>query len=486
MRLLGSPGSIRPLRFPENMCSQGATQIQALRHQRTVRDSVAPEWVHIKRGHGPTGARRTYSDRSCPPGTARTSATTVRQKLRDGGHCQRYCPASVVHRRSRRPRKGTAVGFRDERLQSEPGPRLLVLFAAVVVLPTASTVSWIMAAPTEAGPARHFPVGASRRYLAMTDHGSSREARSGATGLHAVYRAARLRWPRVALPVDDFSAFLQQRVGDTGSSPPLKHAMDLYLVCACMRGMPAAISALEHEYLDRVLALMSGARERDDLRQAVLERLLLGRAGGPSKLGQYSGRSSLRSWLRVVAVRVLISLHRSEATEPALHDVATLESQWISASSDPEADYVRRRYADHFVRALRSALCGLDERSRQVLRLHAVEHASGQQIASTLGVNRGTVMRWLTNVRQRLAAQARAFLADELGLSHDEVRSVTPLVWNELDAGLSTHLGHGDGSTYSGLRGKGFAQPAAGRAHGTGGPRQPSSPAWQRHANRAE
>jgi RNA polymerase sigma-70 factor (ECF subfamily) len=197
------------------------------------------------------------------------------------------------------------------------------------------------------------------------------------------------------------------------------------------------LRALEHEYLEPVLSVSAATPARDDLRQTVLEKLLLHREGGRRRLEEYSGRSSLRTWIKVVAKRVQLNLARGHASRPTDNVDELSESNLIPAGSDPELDYLRCRYAYEFQLAFRAALRSLDARSTLLLKMHLVERASGSEMAALFGVSRVTVVRWMVGVRQQLLSVTREHLLRERKLSRTEFESVVRLVWKHLNVSLS-------------------------------------------------
>lgn len=256
--------------------------------------------------------------------------------------------------------------------------------------------------------------------------------------IEVVYRSVLSRWPGLDVPYAVFARCLSQRDPELLEVASRERAVELYLVCACLLGVPAAIKILELEYIEPVLAA-SGARtvNRDDLRQTVLERLLSRRHDGSMRLEGFSARSSLRTWLRVVAKRSQLNLVRAQAGEPRLNIEDTLETRLVAVGSDPELDYLRLRYAHEFSRAFRASMRGLDSRDKLMLRMHLVEGAGGNQVASILGVNRATIVRWMADVRKKLLAATRRQFEQELCLSRTEFESVVRVALRQIDLSLS-------------------------------------------------
>jgi hypothetical protein len=130
-----------------------------------------------------------------------------------------------------------------------------------------------------------------------TTAGSTEET---AQDILAVVTAARARWPEIDIKVEDFTEYLSAKRPDWRSDAPddaasKDNVIDLYLVCGCLRGVAAAIRVLERQYIEPALLVANASSRRDDLRQAVLERLLLRSESGQCRLEEFSGRSPLRA-----------------------------------------------------------------------------------------------------------------------------------------------------------------------------------------------
>lgn len=254
------------------------------------------------------------------------------------------------------------------------------------------------------------------------------------------YARVRRRWPRVEVALCAYGRFLADRGAASPALPGWVHADDLYLTCACLHGVPPAIRVLEREYLLPLMRSTVSGPSEEDLLQTVLERLLMPHGEGEPRLASYSGRASLRTWLRVVAKRVRINASRGAQAEHVaiLDDLA--ERLVVPTGTDPELDYLRHRYRQEFTTAFRAALSELDDRSSRLLRMYVTHSATGKEMAATFGVNRVTVIRWLGAVRRSLLVATRAQLERTLSLSHSEFESVIRLLDSSLDVGLSTLL----------------------------------------------
>jgi RNA polymerase sigma factor (sigma-70 family) len=114
-------------------------------------------------------------------------------------------------------------------------------------------------------------------------------------------------------------------------------------------------------------------------------------------------RSSLATWLRVVAANLVIDQLRK--TKPAAAPLAEEVGQeagcgvWL-AHPGPGADgELENRQA---VEILRHELASLGERERLVLKLRCLDGRSGREAARVMGIDRNHVDQILHRVRKKL------------------------------------------------------------------------------------
>lgn len=253
--------------------------------------------------------------------------------------------------------------------------------------------------------------------------------------------AARRDWPALEISDADFGAYVRQRFGPSGL-PPLLHAGDLLLACACGRGLDLATQSFQALYrlpIRRVCARYKADESlADDVRQAVYERLLVSRGGQPARIGEYRGSGSLEAWVARVAITTLLMLQRAARRREQHQSSASKESV---APLDPELEFIRARYKAQLEQAITRALEELGDRERTLLRLHLGERLNIDALGSMYGVNRATAARWLVAARQSLLERARAAICASLGASPDELESLGVLLQSQLHVSLARHLG---------------------------------------------
>lgn len=267
--------------------------------------------------------------------------------------------------------------------------------------------------------------------------GGARAADPDRVALQArIYADGRAAWPDLDLPRAGFDAHAERHAGELAAV----HAADFYLACACWLRVAGASAAIQARHAGELEAVLKSrnvpAAQRDDLRQALWEKLLVGRSGAPAKIGDYAGRGPLGGWLRVAAVRMALNF-REQARADRLVPAPELDEAQHPASPDPELSFLKSQYRREVEQALRDALAGLGTDERNVLRLYFLDRLSIDRIAAVYGVHRATAARWVTRGREALLRGTQALLERQLKVERAEVDSILGLVRSQLELSMS-------------------------------------------------
>jgi RNA polymerase sigma-70 factor (ECF subfamily) len=252
-------------------------------------------------------------------------------------------------------------------------------------------------------------------------------------------------WPGVTVDMQQFVRAVADRLDprDPRRSVDAMLTDDLYLACGCAAGDREAIAAFERHCgpaIARALATVgASAEERADLRQVVRQRLLVARSDGdPPRIASYAARGSLAAWVRVVAAR------EAERMMPrARREVAAENDELVhllAADGDLEIGYLKRLYRDEFKRAFQVAIEALDDRARLVLRQHALDGLTIDQLAPLHRVHRATAARWVQGARDHVLAFTERELIRKLRLTRNELASVMRLIHSRLEVSLERLL----------------------------------------------
>lgn len=251
---------------------------------------------------------------------------------------------------------------------------------------------------------------------------------------------ARSRWPNGPDPDATFVDLIAH--GLARSAPEQLRIVDLYLAWWCGRGDAAGVAAFEGVYAEDLQAAAARFREvpPDELRQQLSVKLFVGADGAAPKIRDYSGAGSLKSWLRVTAVRTFIDLTRSQR---ALRYERELDDGELLGLSDPQQASIRAELGAKVKTAFSAAVAKLPPRYRVFLRHAYVDRHTLDQIALMYSLHRTTVARTLAAAREQLIADTRAALVAGAGIADDELTSVVRALDTGIDLSLSRVLADG-------------------------------------------
>src|SRR5262249_11990752 len=133
--------------------------------------------------------------------------------------------------------------------------------------------------------------------------------------------AARAAWPDLEPPGEPFLAYLRERVPEADWPYVLPARVgELSIAYGCARRPAAALAAFEARYFVELDVVFAGVRgvpiKRDEFRQLIREKLFVENGNHAPRILDYTGKGSLRRWLRVVALRVLLNLATRERMMP--------------------------------------------------------------------------------------------------------------------------------------------------------------------------
>ncbi|MDM7921285.1 MAG: hypothetical protein QUS14_03210 [Pyrinomonadaceae bacterium] len=226
---------------------------------------------------------------------------------------------------------------------------------------------------------------------------------------------------------------LSKYLGSSGEDAPTKdetaafldqiQADDLFLALACANGNERAWWEFDHQhraYLERVARHL--AKSEIDA-QEVVDQVYVDLYGQKivdgervSKFATYSGRGSLRGWLRTVIWHSLVDLHRASHDEVSLDEMtesfgeASAQGAFATAAPDGEAamldDLTRDRYRGAVRSSLSNAFSSLDDHEKLLLLYYHVENLKLREIAK-LVENEGSPLRGWFQRRHGRGAESR-------------------------------------------------------------------------------
>ncbi|MGI8641980.1 MAG: hypothetical protein ACR2MG_18780 [Pyrinomonadaceae bacterium] len=250
-------------------------------------------------------------------------------------------------------------------------------------------------------------------------------------------------------------------------------ADDLFLALACANGNERAWWEFDQQhrtYLERVARHL--ARTEIDA-QEVVDTVYVELYGTRvvdgervSKFATYSGRGSLRGWLRTVIWHSLVDLHRASHDEVSLDEMTETVGEGYTHASfadtklggeDEMIDQIAKdRYRKATLTAIENAFASLDDHEKLLLLYYHVENLKLREIARMVensasplrgwfqrkSVNReknpasriheSTVMRWLEKSYAKVLSFFRAELHNTHNLSDKEIEICLELATQDL------------------------------------------------------
>ncbi|MBA2503059.1 MAG: hypothetical protein H0V27_09290 [Pyrinomonadaceae bacterium] len=255
---------------------------------------------------------------------------------------------------------------------------------------------------------------------------------------------------------------------------------DLYLALACAAGNEHAWWDFDggyRRYIERVARHLAKAeRDAEDVVDHVYTELYGTReveGVRQSKFRTYTGRGTLRGWLRAIVWHATVDLHRARHHEVSLDawsagagvaeerpEVSRSEAR--GGETEMLDEITRRRYREATVEALNTAFAGLGEHEKLLLLFYHVENLKLREIArlveqpasplrvwfqrkrrggssnsSEMNSNNGrvhesTVMRWLEKVYATVLERFREELKTTGGLSEAEIEICMSMATDDL------------------------------------------------------
>jgi RNA polymerase sigma-70 factor, ECF subfamily len=275
----------------------------------------------------------------------------------------------------------------------------------------------------------------SREFLARAPWAAGTSENWLESALDAQLSTARSALPEQPLGAAEFVRYLAERLPEgvpVVESLPRVRTADLRLAFECAQGQAAALHRLDTDFLSQVRVRGASAEHREEVLQQLRTRLLVAEPGQLSKLAQYRGEGPLLAWLQLSAVRLALEIARKQPS-------AELQRRAFSDPDlvvDPELDFLKLRYAEHFQRCLDRALGELETGDAALLKLCYLNQTPPSALAGMYGVSTRTVQRRIAEVRERILGLTRGFLQAELSLEPNELDSLLALVQSRLHLSL--------------------------------------------------
>ena len=250
-------------------------------------------------------------------------------------------------------------------------------------------------------------------------------------------------------------------------------ADDLFMALACANGSERAWWEFDQQhrnYLERVARHLAStdidAQEVVDTVYVELYGTRVVDGERVSKFSTYSGRGSLRGWLRTVIWHSLVDLHRASHDEVSLDEMTENVGEGFAHASFAETapggedemieQIAKQRYKKATVSAIETAFANLDNHEKLLLLYYHVENLKLREIARMVEsqtsplrdwfqrksptreknpesrIHESTIMRWLEKSYAKVLQLFRAELRGKHELREDEIEICMELATQDL------------------------------------------------------
>lgn len=248
---------------------------------------------------------------------------------------------------------------------------------------------------------------------------------------------------------------------------------DLFLALACAAGNERAWWEFDHNhraYLERVARhLASSDADAQDVVDTVYVELYGTRVVDGervSKFATYSGRGSIRGWLRTVIWHALVDLHRATHDEVSLDEMtenvgesyvhASFAEPILGGESEMLDQLTRERYRKATLLSIENAFAALEDHEKLLLLYYHVENLKLREIAQLAAsptsplrdwfqrksanrlqnpesrIHESTIMRWLEKTYAKILKTFREELTHKFNLKDEELETCLELATQDL------------------------------------------------------
>jgi RNA polymerase sigma-70 factor, ECF subfamily len=227
---------------------------------------------------------------------------------------------------------------------------------------------------------------------------------------------------------------------------------ELCLAAACAKGDDQAWEDFFRDYrgylvnISRTMTQDGGAAEQlADSTFAELYGLREAEGARVSKFAFYSGRGSLRGWLRAVVFQLSADSHRQTSRYVQTEEPEDMEK--LAHAAEPqqntpttEISFIRERYRTAATDALVNAIAALEPRERLLLAYYYYDELTLKEIGQQFEVHEATVSRWISKVQKRTRKLVEKNLLRDHNFNRQEVTEAIALAAEEMDISVREYL----------------------------------------------
>jgi len=219
---------------------------------------------------------------------------------------------------------------------------------------------------------------------------------------------------------DEFKIYLEKRRLSLHTLTPERQD-ELMLCAACSNGNPEAWEVFFLRYRSFLytvsLKLCRDPNEAEELASQTLEMLM-----AKNKLARFSGKGTLKGWLRAVIAHFFLDKKRK--TQRIRLETLTDGNASHSASSSQNNDcerYFRKQLLEDFAGQLTRCMNRLPARKAGLLNLYYFQRQTLGKAAEILHIHESTACRWNSKILKTLKGELVRFLKKTEGWSAKDV-----------------------------------------------------------------
>jgi RNA polymerase sigma-70 factor (ECF subfamily) len=263
----------------------------------------------------------------------------------------------------------------------------------------------------------------------------------------ALYRSVKKYLPHIIQEVGSRRSQAFRQVSELLTS---LNCDDLCLAVACAKGDESAWEDFFREYRSYLLSIArtvaQDAATAEHLADSTFAELYgLRKCGGErvSKFLFYSGRGSLRGWLRAVVLQLAADMHRQYSRFVQTEEDGEMDRLNYAnhgERSSIEITFIRDRYRAAVSDALGRAIAQLEPRERLLLALYYYDELTLRQIGQMFNVHEATVSRWIARAQKRTRKFVEKSLARDHRFNRREISEAIELAAEQLDISVREYL----------------------------------------------
>jgi len=224
---------------------------------------------------------------------------------------------------------------------------------------------------------------------------------------------------------------------------------DLCMAIACANGDETAWEDFYREYRSFMISIARSvtqdATAAEQLADSTFAELYgLRESGGArvSKFSFYSGRGSLKGWLRAVVFQLSADIYRKTGRFVQTEEAEDMEHLAAAPTTQLaiETDLVGEQYHLAVGTSLRTAIGSLEPKEKLLLAYYYYDEMTLREIGKVFEVHEATVCRWLAKIQKRTRKLVEKSLSRDHHFNRTQVSEAMQLAAERLDVNLGDSL----------------------------------------------